>query len=1104
MASHYYVATAKKPDSVSLAIRANFTATEDVNLIVSKTTHLEVHVLENDPYDENANTLRLLLDLPIYGRISTLRKFRPPGSPTDFLFLTIERYQCFILSYNAASQQVVTEAGANLQDRTGYPASEGHVGMIDPDHQLIGLHLYQGLVKFIPITSRQTLDEFQVLCMELMQSPKEDDRRPLLVLLHQDAKGIRHVKTYIVDITMPGLIEYSELPSKTVDVTANLILPVTRIMGGGVIVLSEQNITWINSRGLKTISITPTIMKSWNQMDDAGSRFLLGDYMGNLFVLVLTSIDGAVGDIRLQYLGVVSQPSSIVYLESGYVFVGSHFEDSQLVQLSIPHIENSGYLNVKAEYENLAPITDFCLVDVEKQGQGQLVACCGGHKGGSLRIIRSGIGIEILGALSDVPELSGIWSLKPSSNAESHNVLVLSFISETRLQTTGADGILGPMDDSSTGCFMVQEATLACSNVLTDKVLQVTPSSAMLMTADMQTTVSHWRPPVGRRIAHASVNTCQLLLALDDGHLLYFEIQESALLDVSQLNQGNEVSCLNIESVDQNNEKQSHYALVGTWRDTRVRLYSLPDLRELQSLSFDMIPRSVLLITFDHVRYGMAGLGDGYLHTFVIGDSAAISSQRKVPLGNAPIILNSFISGGAPHVFASSDRPTVIHNSNGKLVFSNLNLTEVSRMCPFNFEGEALALISDGALKIGAIESAERLHIKKVFLGETARRIAYNEESRTFGLLTIKTVLDENGEEDEKHFFKILDDRTFEQLDEFAMGPLEHVQSIMCVTFPEDSTMYYCVGTALVLPVEEEPSKGRLLLFSVTDERKVRLIDERETAGCPYCISYISGKLVVGINSKVQLFSWVQSDDKGTMSLVPGKIHYGNILAYTIAVRGEFVLVGDLMKSVSLLQFKPATQSLDLIARHPDTNWMMAVEAIDDDNFLGAENSHNLFALRKQSELESEEDSRRLAENGAYHLGDLVNVMKHGSLVMKIPGHEVIATPVLLFCTVNGGIGIVATLEDEMFRILQDLQDNMRKCCKGVGGLSHAQWRRFNNGRRSRESENFIDGDLIESFLHLGLEQQKVIVEGSHPKLKKLPQALGEVIQIVEELSRLH
>lgn len=64
-------------------------------------------------------------------------------------------------------------------------------------------------------------------------------------------------------------------------------------------------------------------------------------------------------------------------------------------------------------------------------------------------------------------------------------------------------------------------------------------------------------------------------------------------------------------------------------------------------------------------------------------------------------------------------------------------------------------------------------------------------------------------------------------------------------------------------------------------------------------------------------------------------------------VLGDFILVGDLMRSITLLQYKQMEGSFEEIARDYEPNWMTSIEILDDDNFLGAENGCNLFIGQK-------------------------------------------------------------------------------------------------------------------------------------------------------------
>ena len=66
------------------------------------------------------------------------------------------------------------------------------------------------------------------------------------------------------------------------------------------------------------------------------------------------------------------------------------------------------------------------------------------------------------------------------------------------------------------------------------------------------------------------------------------------------------------------------------------------------------------------------------------------------------------------------------------------------------------------------------------------------------------------------------------------------------------------------------------------------------------------------------------------------------------------------MRSMQLLIYRADEQLLEVRARDFKTHWMTAVAVLDDDTYLGAENSYNLFTLRKNADAASDEDRNRL------------------------------------------------------------------------------------------------------------------------------------------------
>eukprot|EP00959_Pyramimonas_sp_CCMP1952_P338317 7085006-Pyramimonas_sp.AAC.1 len=72
------------------------------------------------------------------------------------------------------------------------------------------------------------------------------------------------------------------------------------------------------------------------------------------------------------------------------------------------------------------------------------------------------------------------------------------------------------------------------------------------------------------------------------------------------------------------------------------------------------------------------------------------------------------------------------------------------------------------------------------------------------------------------------------------------------------------------------------------------------------------------------------------------------------------------MKSISLLMYKAEEGVIEDRARDYNANWMTAVEVLDDDTYLGAENSFNLFTVRKNSDAGTDEEEVKGSSSNTY------------------------------------------------------------------------------------------------------------------------------------------
>ena len=268
--------------------------------------------------------------------------------------------------------------------------------------------------------------------------------KPTICLLYQDNRNVRHVKTWVVD-TKEKELTPGPWSQSNVEFGASMIIPVPSPLGG-ILLVGSSSITYIgqsaagsSSTGpaqmqVQAVEIAPAQVIAGACIAEDATRFLVADHRGVLSAVVLClGANNEVTSLALDNVGTISIAETLTYLGDGYVYIGSIFGDSQLVRLHTDRDEQGSNVEVLATHTNIGPIRDMCLVDNDRQGgQRQLVTCSGAYKDGSLRVIRSGIGLQEQASL-EVPGIKALWSLRTHEDAEFDKYLVQSFVGETRI-----------------------------------------------------------------------------------------------------------------------------------------------------------------------------------------------------------------------------------------------------------------------------------------------------------------------------------------------------------------------------------------------------------------------------------------------------------------------------------------------------------------------------------------------------------------------------------------------------------------------------------------------------------------------------------------------
>jgi len=1273
MSTYNYVVSASRETTVSHCVSGAFTGEDSFDVICSKGSRVEIRTLRDE-------RLEVVATVPVFGRVAALKLIRPmqDGQSRDWLFVLTLRMKFFVLAFE--NGKVVHRGHGSLGEQVSRPVEVPLVA-VDPKCRFVVAHVLTGLLSIIPFDSRTgavkevslaSLEDLKVLDMVFSAA----SGKSLLCVLSEDNRDARHVKTY--DIHSPNVRELSPgvWSQPHVESSARRLMTVP----DGVLVFSSDSIvhlreTVLDGSALVRLASTGGAASSTSQsaashpqpttlpiffgqieaagmVDNDGSRILIGDEFGGLHVLSITHpANQANVSMSIELLGETSIASGICYLDGGIVFIGSIYGDSQLVLLLAERDEASqSYIELLETYTNLGPITSMCVMDIDKQGRGQLVTCSGGMKDGSLRIVRNGVGVDEQCAI-DLPGIKGMWSLKQTQNSKFDSYLVQSFSTETRVLGFVRDDVAMDANDDEedhttlsdltvSDLFDSSSQTLFCANVKDDWICQVTPQRVRYMRCSAlgesggSREFKDWIAPGGARITIAAGcmedDRFMMTVALTGGKVLVLsEFAEQ----VRSFDMEHEVACLAVS------EK---FFAVGLWTDLSVRIFHIATGKQVhkeKSFGEDALPRSMVLTRFGTVRGGLhllIGLGDGRLKFFKIDDETGIiqsSWKRTVSLGVQPVELTLFedFATGSRHVFAACDRPAIVFAAHGdKLVLSNVNVSmEITRAAPFNSEAfpACLALASEGSLVVGTVNDVQRLHVRTVPLGEQPRRIAHQPTSGTLALCTEKwgdTAMEDHAGGDgygpgvdspefpQSYFVRLLDDRTFEVLDSHRMDEMEKPLCIVSMSFdtadeagttgvvagrggddPMDgsagasstgspsSKAYFVVGTGY-WDEDKDPKRGRILVFEVIklegETRRLVLVTEKATAGAVFTLHPFGGKILAGVNAKVHLYKWndrslgvgsqssagaassqtprapaqsaTLSGGAGSVDLLSAECSFhGHVMSLFLRSFGNHIVVGDLLRSVTLLYWDPETNAIVERARDINSRWVTAIEVLDDWTIVMADTSNNMSVFKPDPNLplvpttSGPEENGKLSAVGDFHWGDFINVFCKGSLVMRQKQEEsedasggaiggansssmvsagepypetlsVKAIPTLLFGTASGAIGVLATLTEKEYALLKRLQDAMNEVVEGIAGMKHSDWRAFQLQRDTRPSTGFIDGDLIEMLLEMshadvekvaermnrGLSDKSGTVVTDEPPIV----TVTSLVSLVEELTRLH
>ncbi|KAL8941240.1 MAG: hypothetical protein Q9216_002373 [Gyalolechia sp. 2 TL-2023] len=1120
-----YLAPIHRPSSVRHALRLRLLKEDEESLVVAKASRLEI-------YSQNDNGLVLSHTRALYGKVTMLERLQFAQSPTEHLFVGTDRYMYFTLSWDSASQQLQTQKTyVDQSDKTSRDSQSQDRCHIDPTKQYMALQLFDGIITILPLIGKgkkrgpseaftlgdpvpTRIAEFFVRSSCFLYPRYDAGAQPRFAILYEDnhqnvCLGVKSLVFSLGGAGDPGSASLDDLSTRDdMELGASHLIPVPA-PAYGLFILTETSITYVDEETSECSTKKleeAVVFVTWAAID--AQRWLLADDYGRLFLLMLNPVGDGPEEFDTHMIGCTSRASVMVYLGNGLVYVGSHQGDSQVIKIQ------EGGISTIQTFPNVAPILDFTVMDMGNRsgethsneyssGQARIVTGSGAFQDGSLRSIRSGVGMEEQGILGQMEHISDLFSLRSSGSDIQADILAAAFVDETRIFQFSTDGEVEEKEELLG--LSLSERTLHISNILNNQLLQVTSSRIRVLDMEGGMITAEWSAKDAESITIASANDHYLVASSGGSEAVAFDLSKNLQVVVKRLFlEEGQISCIHVPSV------ASKICIMGYWQSAAMAIMNTDTLETLQRVVMSEeavnVPRSIVLtqLIANEAPTLLVAMANGEVVTFAMDTTSyALSSRKATILGIQGATFKVLPKGdGLSNVFAICEHSSMIYGSEGRILYAAITAEDASCVCPFSCEAYpgAIAIATSRDLKIALVDTERTTHVQTLKFDRTVRRVAYSPKLKAFGIGTISRKLQDGYELIQSHF-QLADEVMFKQLDSVTLHDDELVESCIRADLRDGSSgelvERFVVGTSYMCHAGQDIVRGRIMVIAVTPERKVINVGETTTTGgACRALAVIDGNIVAALVKWVVVYAF---NSPRITELVSYRTSTAPI---ALSVAGAHIAIADLMKSVSVVRYSVpshpgGSHSLNEVARHFQTAWATAVEYVDNYTWLESDAEGNLMVLRQNVAGVTADDKRRLEIVGEIRLGEMVNRIRRVE-VEESPNAVVV--PKAFMGTVDGSIYLFAVINSSKQDLLMRLQQAIAARVQSAGNVPFNTYRAFKNSvREAEEPFRFVDGELVEKFLDCPGTMQESICEELGGKVDA-----EEMRAMVEGLRRIH
>ena len=230
----------------------------------------------------------------------------------------------------------------------------------------------------------------------------------------------------------------------------------------------------------------------------------------------------------------------------------------------------------------------------------------------------------------------------------------------------------------------------------------------------------------------------------------------------------------------------------------------------------------------------------------------------------------------------------------------------------------------------------------------------------------------------------------------------------------------------------------------------------------------------------------------------------------------DYLIISDINRSIGIYSYDVEGNKLNEICRDYSSTWVYSFAQLKNNLLYITDIDGNIISLKRNLEPVKENDEIKLERIAYYNYGERINSM----ILTKIKNKDLYRlssdykkddidnldekndeVQIVFFSTLEGSIGQIIQINEDIFNFLKALQDLLIKKVENIGNFSYDKWKNYNDEIISKESKGFIEGDIIEKFLNNDEVYKKQILNQLNYSWNK---SYHEVIHILEILANNH